>query len=163
MIPVRTRGSNFIYRGNGHDVEEVWVERPYSGVAILTWKPSDEERAAIAAGANIDLVIGTEPIPPTDLHVSTRTELSASAGAIRDRALVEVARWGAKTGKAADSNVKGWWSVSGDVFDDMVASEALDPDSDAESPMLFGQPVVADERLVTGSLSFNENRLTVLS
>jgi hypothetical protein len=85
MIPVRTRGSNFIYRGNGHDVEDVWVERPYSGVAILTWKPSDEERAAIAAGANIDLVIGTEPIPPTDLHVSTRTERSASAGAIRDR------------------------------------------------------------------------------
>ena len=160
MNPIRTAASNFIYKGNGEDVLDTWVERPRPGAVILTWTLTDEERAAIAAGANIDLVIGHEPIPPTDLHVSSRVELSASAGAIRDRALIEVAR--ATAGKAPTDTVRGWWSVSGDVYDDMVRSEAFDPTGAADET-LFGLPVLVDERLVTGALTFNENRLTVLS
>lgn len=58
MIPVRTAASNFVYRGPTPDVGDAWVERvPSEHAVYLDWQPSEEERAAIAAGALIRLGI----------------------------------------------------------------------------------------------------------
>lgn len=146
MIPVRTNASNMKYKGDlVTGVEDVYVERTASGIIGITWKPDPEEVAAIAAGALVQLMILGEPIPPTMLAVSRRTELSAIATHLRDRA-VEVLRLTFPGNP--DVLPAGWWVVSEDVAIDLSTSGALDP-NDARNPdlppMLFGRPVTLDE------------------
>lgn len=139
MIPVRTRASNFVYRGPTPDVGDAWVERrPADRAVMLTWKPTDEERAAIAAGALVELgIYGREPISPVSVGVSPHAEISAIGAAIRDRALAEI-RKVAPAGP--DAVPPGYWSVSPDVMEDLGASEAFDPGDGV--PTLLGRPIM---------------------
>jgi hypothetical protein len=143
MIPVRTRASNFVYKGPSPDIGDAWVERrPSERAVMLTWQPSDEERAAIAAGALVELgIYGQEPIPPVSVNVSAHTQISAIAASLRDRAMAELRR----VSPAGPGRVPpGYWAISDDVWDDvwddLQASEALDPADGV--PTLFGRPLV---------------------
>lgn len=69
MIPVRTRRSNFVYRGPTPDIGDAWVERaPDEHVVFMEWAPTDEERRDIAQGGLVRLgIYYMEPIPPVSL------------------------------------------------------------------------------------------------
>jgi hypothetical protein len=153
MIPIRTRASTIVYRGPTPDVGDAWVERPRRGEVYMTWKPSDEERAAIAAGANLRLGIFTEPIPPVSLGVDDLSEISAIAASIRDRAKGELRLVSA----GPDTVPAGWWVVSPDVWEDLNAAEALDR-SDGSVPKLLGRPLVQGEADVPGTLRYQVGR-----
>lgn len=153
MRPVRTRASNFVYKGDGGLVSDAWVQlEPGANATILTWKPSEEERAAIADGALIDLVIlYAKPIPPTVLNVSAHRELSVIGGAIRDRAL-EVLQLTFPENPAMIP--PGWWVVSLDMLEDGLVSEAFDPDREDGERTLFGRPVKADTAAPPATLRY---------
>lgn len=148
MIPVRTRGSNFVYRGPTPDVGDAWTERR-DGRVYLAWQPSAEEREAIAAGALIELGISQEPIPPVSLGISDVGEISAIAATIRDRALGVL-----KTISRGPTLVPaGYWAVSADVWEDLNATEALDPDRGGV-PALFGRPLMMVDSLERDTLDY---------
>jgi hypothetical protein len=68
MKPVRTERSNFTYRGPSPEVGDLPCRRE-GGVVYSTWELSSDERIAIAEGANIELGIFHEPIPPVSLAI----------------------------------------------------------------------------------------------
>lgn len=75
MQPVKTKRSNFVYKGSTPNILDLPCRREY-GVVYSTWELSHEERIAIAEGANIELGIYYEPIPPVSLAIdSTPIEL----------------------------------------------------------------------------------------
>jgi len=143
MTPIRTRASNFVYRGPTPDIGDAWVERqPAERAVMLTWKPSDEERAAIAGGAMIELgIFGMEPIPPVSVGVSPHREISAMGAHLRDLALVELK----KVSHGPGSFPPGSWVISPDVWEDLQASEALDPPDGV--PTLLGRPLLVGSDL----------------
>jgi hypothetical protein len=67
--PRRTHESNKVYRLDGENEDhDLWVcetfdsEHPERIVVVSVWEPTDDERAAIAAGANVELVVwGGQP------------------------------------------------------------------------------------------------------
>jgi hypothetical protein len=138
VTPVRTHASNFVYRGPTPDVGDAWVERrPTERAVMLTWRPSDMERAAIAAGALVELgIYNVEPIPPVSVNVSDHAELSAIGAGIRDRAIADLK----SRGIHPTAIPPGCWAVSDDVWEDLCASEALDPDEGV--PTLLGRPLI---------------------
>ncbi len=143
MIPVRTRASNLVFKGDGGLVADAWVERrPEARATILTWKPSAEEREAIANGALIDLAIMlVDRIPPTMIHVSDLTELSQLGVAIRDRGVQVLAMTFPDNPPTIPP---GWWFVSGDVYEDMLAGEAFDPPREDGETTFYGRLVKHD-------------------
>lgn len=145
MIPVRTRASNFVYRGPTPDVGDAWVDRQPGRNVFLDWQPSDEERAAIAGGALIRLGIhGMEPIPPVSLNVSDFAPLEPEAAALRDRALAKL-----KLVATGPTRIPpGHWTVSSDVWERLQATGALDPTDGV--PILYGRPFL---ELTTAGLS----------
>lgn len=147
MIPVRTRASNFVYLGPTPDIGDAWVERrPAERAVMLTWKPSEEERAAIAAGGLVELgIYGMEPIPPVSVNVSERREISAIGATLRDAAQVELQKYDPRSVPA------GYWSVSSDVWEDLQATEALDPSDGV--PTLLGRPLM-EIAAVAGTLEY---------
>lgn len=76
MKPRRTHDSNQVYRlAGGTEDNDLWVmetfdsERPQVPVILSVWEPTDEERARIAAGDNIELAVwGGQP--PVSLQVT---------------------------------------------------------------------------------------------
>lgn len=78
MRPVRTRSSNFVYRGPAADIGDAWVERrPAERAVYLVWEPTPEEREQIAAGGNLKLGVHyLEPIPPVSLAVTLEDEVT---------------------------------------------------------------------------------------
>ena len=70
MLPVKTERSNMVYRGTTPNIADLDCERIAPGHIRSVWKPSDEERAYITAGGNLELDILTEPIPPVALNVT---------------------------------------------------------------------------------------------
>ena len=70
MKPVRTERSNFTYRGPTADIKDLPCRREDGGV-YSTWELSPWERIAIAEGANIELGIYHEPIPPVSLAIDS--------------------------------------------------------------------------------------------
>jgi hypothetical protein len=78
MKPRRTPNSNKVFRlPGGNEDSDLWVEQgPVLGSTALksTWELDDEERKAIAQGANIELVVWGFGTPPVSLAV-TFTEL----------------------------------------------------------------------------------------
>lgn len=60
----------------GTDANDLWVEerRGEKGEPVLssTWQPTDEERQAIADGANVELLVWGEGTPP--VYIGTSTE-----------------------------------------------------------------------------------------
>lgn len=77
MKPVRTRSSNFVYRGPAPDIGDAWVERrPAEQIVYLVWWPTPAEREQIAAGGNLKLgIFNMEPIPPVSLEVTLEDEV----------------------------------------------------------------------------------------
>lgn len=83
MQPVKTEKSNFVYKGPTEDIADLPCERVqeiYEGASgenrvhravYSVWEPTDEERQAIADGANVKLgILGMEPIPPVSVEVA---------------------------------------------------------------------------------------------
>jgi len=83
VIGLRTVKSNFTYKGPREGIGDLPCERiddtEYGRVVRSVWLISDEERAAIAAGANIELDIVGEPIPPVSLNVTYEEFAEAQA------------------------------------------------------------------------------------
>lgn len=156
MEPVRTRGSNFVYRGPSPDVGDAWVERrPTERAVYLTWLLTDEERAAIADGATLRLgIIGMEPIPVVSLSVSGDEPLSGRGCHLRDQALRAIAD---ATGEDRRS-APGWWEISQDLLDEFMEARALDPD-DGGVPTLWGRPLLVIEA-TSGHLAFEAGTYT---
>jgi hypothetical protein len=75
--PRRTHRSNKVYSlPGGTEDNDLWVEvakeRDVNWPVIRsTWEPSEEERQAIAAGANIELSVSGGAMPPVSLNVTT--------------------------------------------------------------------------------------------
>jgi hypothetical protein len=136
--PVRTPGSNFVYRGPTPDIGDAWVERaPAERVVYLDWQPSEEERAAIAAGALVRLGIhGMEPIPAVSLNVSDRQAITPAAEAWRDRAHEMVKA----ISRGPASVPAGFWAVSSDVWEALQRDRALDPTDGV--PTLYSRPLM---------------------
>lgn len=76
MKPRRTHESNkvFVLPGGNED-NDLWVtlaaDEDENTVICSTWEPTNEERAAIADGANIELVIWGSGQPPVAMRTST--------------------------------------------------------------------------------------------
>lgn len=69
MRPRRTHFSNLVFTlDGGTEDNDLWthVDVDEGGHPCIrsTWVPSDEERKAIAAGSNIELVVWGEGMPP---------------------------------------------------------------------------------------------------
>lgn len=138
MIPVRTRASNFVYRGPSPDIGDAWVDRQPGPSVYLDWQPSDEERAAIAAGALIRLGIhGMEPIPPVSLNVSGLRPLSEAGIELRDRARTILRLL---SPRGPDRVPPGYWAASHDVWRRLNAEDALD--AGLAVPALEGRPLM---------------------
>jgi hypothetical protein len=69
MKPIRHAGSNVLYKGPTPEIDDLWCERVEPGEIHTVWELADEERAAIAAGGRVVLMILSEPIPPVALGV----------------------------------------------------------------------------------------------
>lgn len=72
MNPVKTRESNFVFKGPTPDISDLHCrqeENPQSVSSI--WVFTEDERKRIASGENLRLVIyGMQRIPPVSLSVS---------------------------------------------------------------------------------------------
>lgn len=69
MTPRGFPSQNLVYRGPTPDVGDLPCQRIKPGMILSVWELTPEERIAIAEGADIELVILTEPIPPVSLAV----------------------------------------------------------------------------------------------
>lgn len=69
MKPRSFESQNLVYRGPTPDVGDLPCERVTPGLIRSVWELTPEERMAIAEGADIELLIHTEPIPPVRLAV----------------------------------------------------------------------------------------------
>lgn len=80
MKPRNFPGSNMTYRGGkqprnqlgDHEMEPVGdlpCRRIQPGLIQSVWELTPEERIAIAEGADIELLIMTEPIPPVSIAI----------------------------------------------------------------------------------------------
>lgn len=85
MRPVRTAQSNMVYQGPTPDVGDLHCQRLTPGIIASVWEPSPEERARLAAGANIRLVIWGEPIPPVAVEVRDEPGVGEDAPELRAR------------------------------------------------------------------------------
>lgn len=143
MNPVRTAGSNSIYRGHPPEVQDAWVRRERAaGVVYMVWELSPEERAAIAGGANLRLGIHQEPIPPVELECTEERALTELGAALRDRALEALAH---APGPEDEPERPGWWTMSPDVWAAFEHEQALDPPDGSGSPTLLGRPLLLSE------------------
>lgn len=78
MKPRRTHTSTNVYRlPGGTEDNDLWVTTyaPDEGGPAIgsTWQPTDEERAQIANGANVELLVFGTVQPPVAVRVSTYT------------------------------------------------------------------------------------------
>jgi hypothetical protein len=81
LRPRRTHDSNTVWRlAGGTEDNDLWAQNLPDGRVISTWVPTDEQRARIAAGANIDLCVwGGQP--PVALFLDDYTPVGARPGA----------------------------------------------------------------------------------
>lgn len=152
MEPVRTNASNFVYRGPTPDIGDAWVQRkPADRAVLMAWLPSEEERAAIAAGALVELgIYGLEPIPPVSVGISRAHQLSPRGAELRDRAVLAIA-------SSRRSRAYGYWQVSPDLWAELQAEGALDPSEGV--PTLYGMPLMELEQAEPDTmLLFEPNR-----
>lgn len=75
MRPRRTIASNKVYSlAGGNEDNDLWVvEDEVEQTITSTWEFDDEERAMIAAGGTLDLVVWGTGTPPVALEVSPLT------------------------------------------------------------------------------------------
>lgn len=146
MEPIRTARSNIVYIGPSPDVGDAWTESE-PGTAWLVWEPTEEERAAIAGGANLRLGVHQHPMPPVSLGISHERRLSPEGAewCDRARAILRPISSGPWTVPA------GYWAVSPDVLGRLIDSGALDM---TDVPVLLGRPLMSAEDLPADSLAF---------
>jgi len=80
MDPIRTHASNVCFKlDGGTDENDLWIEKDVDlldqPVLISTWEPTPGERALIAAGAAIELIVWGEGHPPVAIHVASHLTL----------------------------------------------------------------------------------------
>jgi hypothetical protein len=75
MRPIRTAKSNMTYIGPTPNIGDLPCERVPPDEINSTWAFDDKERDAIARGANIELSILGEPIPPVGLCLTWDREV----------------------------------------------------------------------------------------
>lgn len=80
MEPIRTTASNFTWLGPRPEIADLPVKRDGDGSEAV-FRFTDEERAAIAAGANLSIGVLTAPLPPIRLEL---TELAEIGPAMKD-------------------------------------------------------------------------------
>ena len=69
MLPRRTHASNGVFGlEGGNEDNDLWVQN-VNGTIRSVWVPTDEERLAIADGANIELVVHGQGHPPVNMNV----------------------------------------------------------------------------------------------
>ena len=74
MSPIKTKESNFVYRGPTAEIADCPCRREYA-VTFIVWEPTDDEREALAAGAYLRLgIYGLGPIPPVSLAVAPQAD-----------------------------------------------------------------------------------------
>jgi hypothetical protein len=79
MTPVRTASSNLVYRGPTPEIRDLHCQREAPGRIRSVWWFTPAEREAIAAGANLRLVILGEPIPPVSLGITDEQGIGEDA------------------------------------------------------------------------------------
>jgi hypothetical protein len=67
--PVRHAGSNVVYEAQEENVGDLWCERIREHEIQVVLELDDHDRAAIAQGARIMLIMFAEPIPPINMLV----------------------------------------------------------------------------------------------
>jgi hypothetical protein len=72
----RTVESNQVFRlPGGTEDNDLWVRRALDSggrpVICSVWELDEDERAAIAAGANVELVVWGDGTPPVAMHTTT--------------------------------------------------------------------------------------------
>lgn len=82
MKPRRTPDSNVVFHlPGGNEDNDLWAEATLdtSGRRVIcsVWQFTDEERQAVAEGANIELVVWGSGVPPLAVHI-TDTPLGKS-------------------------------------------------------------------------------------
>jgi hypothetical protein len=75
LKPRRTHLANFVFRlDGGTEDNDLWVHKgtDANGYPVIRscWVPTDEERAAIATGANIELAVWGTDHPPVMLALN---------------------------------------------------------------------------------------------
>lgn len=97
MKPVRTASSDMVYVGPP-GIGDLHCQRVVPGRIRSVWYLTPEERAAVAAGANIGLDIVTEPIPPVAVFVIEEQGVGEDAPDVAERLrLVAALRSGTPT------------------------------------------------------------------
>lgn len=76
MRPRRFKSANKVFRlEGGNEDNDLWVRQgsDHEGYAtiISVWQPTEEERRAIAEGANIELCVWTRRTPPVSIIVTS--------------------------------------------------------------------------------------------
>lgn len=73
MRPRRTHHTNTVFRlPGGTEDNDLWLEHANSGTGTVlrsTWVPTDDERARIAAGENIELAVYSQSHPPVSMRI----------------------------------------------------------------------------------------------
>lgn len=85
MKPVHTATSNLVYRGPTPDIGDLHCRRAKPGEIHSVWWFTPAERQAIGRGANLDLAILGEPIPPVSLRVTTEQGIGEDAPEVLER------------------------------------------------------------------------------
>ncbi len=74
MKPVKFAEAEIVYRGPTAEIGDLWCQRVRPGQIRSVWEFTDEERAVIADGGRVELVLFNEPIPPISLNVLLEEE-----------------------------------------------------------------------------------------
>lgn len=85
MKPVRTPASNFTYLSPAPGISDLPCQRIDVGRIASVWWLTPAERRAIAEGANVMLIIATEPIPPVAIGVTQEQGIGEDAPAVLER------------------------------------------------------------------------------
>lgn len=140
--PIRTAASNLVMRGPTRDVGDAWTElesdrgRP---VTFLTWTLTDDERAAIADGANLRMGVWQYPMPPVSLGVDRRQALSGAGARWVDEARAILKR----LAPSPDRLPAGYWHVTDATWERLQADGALDTGQHRRDvPTLAGRPLM---------------------
>lgn len=160
--PIRTAASNVVMRGPTPDVGDAWSEVD-GRKTYLTWALTDDERAQVAAGANLLMGVYQYPMPPVSLDIDIRQALSDEAVPWVDRARNILKRIGPPT-------PPGYWFVSDDVWQTLQRVGALESGpSGSHVPRLVGRPLMVEVLgedqaastdylvFVSGGRAYNEN------
>lgn len=92
--PIKTEASNFIYRNPRPTSPDMPIERIEPGHIRSVWKLSDRERDYIAhQGANIELDMFAEPIPPVWLNVTGEAPIWAMTVIVAEPFVGQDGRW----------------------------------------------------------------------